>query len=170
MWHLCFPAAFSLGRKWDCGCGIWSMTGLKRKSSSTFSSVRKRVTLQITGGVWATLLLLFFPLLTQRWWNASNDFGLWGAKERFQKSGEAFLYLCHNFRNMPLNLCIMMLAIGADCVCGTSYSVYSNFPSKFPLQQESEDWRDFTNFTLVPELNKFTHVRNRIFHNRTVVA
>lgn len=71
---------------------------------------------------------------------------------------------------MPLNLCIVMLEISADYVVwGTFYSVYSNFPSKFPLQQKPEDWSDFANISLLPELNKFTHVRNRTFHNGTVV-
>lgn len=65
----------------------------------------------------------------------------------------------------------MLLEIGADCVVwGTFYSVYSNFPSKFPLQKETEDWEDFQNFSLFPEVNKFTHVRNCVFYNRTVVA
>lgn len=72
---------------------------------------------------------------------------------------------------MPLNLCIMMLEIGADCVVwGTLYSVYSTFRSKFPLQQEPEDWSDFANFSLLPELNTSTRVRNRSFHKGTVVA
>lgn len=162
--------AFSLGRKWGCRRGIWSMTGLQRKSS-TFSCVRKHFILWTKGGVWVTLLLLFLPLLTQIWLNASSDLELWSAKKRYKKSEEAFLYLCGNFHNMPLNLCFVMLEIGADCaVWGTFYSVYSSFPSKFPLQQEPEDWSDSANFSLLPELNKFTSVRNHTSHNGTVVA
>lgn len=72
---------------------------------------------------------------------------------------------------MTLNLCFVMLEIGADCaVWGAFYSVCSSFPSKFPLQQEPEDWSDSANFSLLSELNKFTDVRNHTSHNGTVVA
>lgn len=68
---------------------------------------------------------------------------------------------------MLLNLQMVMRE--RDCVVWDTL-IYSNFPTKFPLQQWPEDWSDFAQFSLLPELNKFSPVRDRTFHNWTTVA